>query len=217
MQPDGPITLLAFAGLNASLVRTKRCRYLTAPAHFSKAHNARAMCHNRLRSAGKTANGCLAAQRRGISLPMLECKHAIPCGNGTVSAALPPSGTRARISLQACIGLTGMGGFAPKEAKALLGMRQGSQICPAALVAQHRFRRPKKALLSAFRGRLRRNNHFGCPPALRDPSPHFPASLHRLDRHGWLCPEGSKSAAWDAPRFPNLPCGTGCAAQVQKA
>ena len=142
MQPDGPVTLLAFAGLNASLVRTKRCRYLTAPAHFSKAHNARAMCHNRLRSAGKTANGCLTAQRRGISLPMLECKHAIPCGNGTVLAIPLPSGTRSRISLQAYIGFAGTGGFSPKGTKALLGMRQGSQICPAALVVQHRFRRP---------------------------------------------------------------------------
>ena len=150
---------------------------------------------------------------RHLGFQWLECKHAIPCGNGTVSAAFPPSGTRARISLQAYIGFAGTGGFAPKGTKALLGVSQGSQICAAALVAQHRFRRPKKALLSAFRGRLRRNNHFGCPPALRDPSPHFPASLHRFRRNGWLFSKGNKSAAWSEPRFPNLPCGTGCAAQ----
>ena len=225
------------------------------------------MRHNRLRSAGKTANGCLTAQRRGISLPMLECKHAIPCGNGTVLAIPLPSGTRSRISLQAyigfagtggfspkgtkallgmrqgsqicpaalvvqhkiqtsagrisrqakakeqqllraapfpplqnsqphfpqaCIGLAGMGGFAPKATKALLGMRQGSQICPAALIVQHRFRRSKKALPTAFRGRLRSGNCFGYPSTFRDSKPHFPASLYLFGRHGRLCPEGAK-------------------------
>ena len=250
------------------------------------------MRHNRLRSAGKTANGCLTAQRRGISLPMLECKHAIPCGNGTVLAIPLPSGTRSRISLQAyigfagtggfapkatkallgmrqgsqicpaalvvqhkiqtsagrisrqakakeqqllraapfpplqnsqphfpqaCIGLASMGGFAPKATKALLGMRQGSQICPAALVVQHRFRRPKKALFSAFRGRLRRNNHFGCPPTLRDSKPHFPASLHRFRRRGWLCPEGNKSAAWEVRQIaPALRHGSCASAKFDK-
>ena len=173
------------------------------------------MRHNRLRSAGKTAIGCLAAQRRGISLPMLECKHAIPCGNGTVSAALPPSETRARISLQACIGLTGTGGFAPKVTKALLGVSQGSQICAAALVAQHRFRRPAARI--SRQAKAKEQQLLPLPSHLPRLEAAFPTSLHRLDRHGWLCPEGSKSAAWDAPRFPNLPCGTGCAAQVQKA
>ena len=213
MQPGGPVTLLAFAGLNASLVRTKRCRYLTAPAHFSKAHNARAMCHNRLRSAGKTANGCLAAQWRGISLPMLECKHAIPCGNGTVLAIPLPSGTRSRISLQAYIGFAGTGGFSPKGTKALLGMRQGSQICPAALVVQHRFRRPKKALFSAFRGRLRRNNPFGCPPTLRDSKPRSLQAYIGFVGAGGFAPKATKALLGRCAKLLQ-PCSTDHAQQA---
>lgn len=172
------------------------------------------MRHNRLRSAGKTAIGCLAAQRRGISLPMLECKHAIPCGNGTVSAAFPPSGTRARISLQAYIGFAGTGGFAPKGTKALLGVSQGSQICAAALVAQHRFRRPKKALLSAFRGRLRRNNHFGCPPTLRDSKPRSLQACICLAGTGGFAPKVRKSCLGDAPKLLQ-PCGADHAQQAR--
>ena len=172
------------------------------------------MRHNRLRSAGKTAIGCLAAQWRGISLPMLECKHAIPCGNGTVSAAFPPSGTRARISLQAYIGFAGTGGFAPKGTKALLGVSQGSQICAAALVAQHRFRRPKKALLSAFRGRLRRNNHFGCPPTLRDSKPRSLQACICLAGTGGFAPKVRKSCLGDAPKLLQ-PCGADHAQQAR--
>ena len=115
---------------------------------------------------------------------------------------------------QACIGLTGMGGFAPKEAKALLGVSQGSQICPAALVAQHRFRRSKKALPTAFRGRLRSGNCFGYPSTFRDSKPHFPASLHRFRRRGWLCPEGNKSAAWEVRQIAPALQHRSCAASL---
>ena len=171
------------------------------------------MRHNRLRSAGKTAIGCLAAQWRGISLPMLECKHAIPCGNGTVSAAFPPSGTRARISLQAYIGFAGTGGFAPKGTKALLGVSQGSQICAAALVAQHRFRRPKKALLSAFRGRLRRNNHFGCPPTLRDSKPRSLQAYIGFVGAGGFAPKATKALLGRCAKLLR-PCSTDHAQQA---
>ena len=117
-------------------------------------------------------------------------------------------------SLQACIGLTGMGGFAPKEAKALLGMRQGSQICPAALVVQHRFRRPKKALFSAFRGRLRRNNHFGYPPTLRDSKPRSLQACICLAGTGGFAPKVRKSCLGDAPKLLQ-PCGADHAQQAR--
>ena len=101
-----------------------------------------------------------------------------------------------------------------RQQKRCLGCAKVPKFALAALVVQHRFRRPKKALFSAFRGRLRRNNHFGCPPTLRDSKPHFPASLHRFRRRGWLCPEGNKSAAWEVRQIaPALRHGS-CAASL---
>ena len=214
MQPDGPITLLAFAGLNASLVRTKRCRYLTAPAHFSKAHNhgqcaitafalqaklqtdallpkgaaSRFQCWNAsMQYPAETARFWLSP-----SLPGLEA--AFPCKLTSVSparAALPQ-----------------------RQQKRCLGCAKVPKFALAALVVQHRFRRPAARI--SRQAKAKEQQLLPLPSHLPRLEAAFPTSLHRLDRHGWLCPEGSKSAAWSEPRFPNLPCGTGCAAQVQK-
>ena len=129
------------------------------------------------------------------SLPGLEA--AFPCKLTSVSparAALPQ-----------------------RQQKRCLGCAKVPKFALAALVVQHRFRRPKKALPTAFRGRLRSGNCFGYPSTFRDSKPHFPASLHRFRRRGWLCPEGNKSAAWEVRQIaPALRHGSCASAKFDK-
>ena len=61
---------------------------------------------------------------------------------------------------------------------------------------------------------LRKRHGFGYPPPFRDSKPHFPASLHRFRRRGWLCPEGNKSAAWEVRQIAPALQHRSCAASL---
>ena len=154
MQPDGPVTLLAFAGLNASLVRTKRCRYLTVPAH-SNARRA-------MPSAAQAASFCKSMQcnARGTFTRADRTKHAASprCfaqGQNWVRqvqslrphSASGPLPLRAKPRSRSCIASQVLW----KVAKALLGMRQGPKFALRHWLCST----GSEGRLPAFRGRLR--------------------------------------------------------------
>ena len=101
-----------------------------------------------------------------------------------------------------------------RQQKRCLGCAKVPKFALRHWLRSTRFRRPKKALPTAFRGRLRSGNCFGYPSTFRDSKPHFPASLHRFRRRGWLCPEGNKSAAWEVRQIAPALQHRSCAASL---
>ena len=168
------------------------------------------MRHNRLRSAGKTANGRLAAQRRGISLPMA--------------------------GMQACNTLRKRHGFGypppfrdskPHFPASLHRFRRHGRLCPkgnkSAAWSEPRFPNLpwRHWLCSTGSEGLKKlcSPHFETgkgampshPPGLEAA---FPASLYRFGRRGWLCPEGNKSAAWEVRQIAPALQHRSCAASL---